>query len=41
MTEVFVRLSYIEDLKAGLPVSYLDFWFAEQEQITLPEYYHF
>ena len=33
MIEVFVRSSYVDDLKAGLPISYLDFWFAEQERI--------
>ena len=33
MRDVFVRLSYIEDLKAGLPISYLEFWFAKQSAI--------
>ena len=31
--EVHVRLSYVDDLKAGLPISYLEFWFAKQEEI--------
>lgn len=33
MRDVFVRQSYIEDLRAGLPISYLEFWFAQQDQI--------
>lgn len=33
MIRVFIRVSYVDDLKAGLPISYLEFWYAEQEQI--------
>ena len=33
MRQVHVRLGYIDDLKAGLPISYLEFWFAIQDQI--------
>ncbi len=33
MIQVFIRLSYVDDLKTGLPVSYLEFWFAKQEEI--------
>ncbi len=33
MKDVYVRSSYVEDRKAGLPVSYLEFWFAMQERI--------
>ncbi len=33
MRQVHVRLGYVNDLKAGLPISYLEFWFAMQDQI--------
>ena len=33
MRDVFVRQSYINDLRAGLPISYLEFWFAQQDII--------
>jgi hypothetical protein len=33
LRQVHVRLGYLDDLKAGLPISYLEFWFAMQDQI--------
>lgn len=33
MRDVHVRLSYVDDLKVGLPISYLEFWFAKQDEI--------
>jgi hypothetical protein len=33
LKDVFVQLSYVEGLKTGLPVSYLEFWFAKQDVI--------
>ena len=33
MRDVLVRLSYVDDLKASLPISYLEFWFAKQAEI--------
>lgn len=33
MKDVFVTTTYIEDLKTGLPLSYLEFWFAKQDEI--------
>ncbi|MGH1488913.1 MAG: hypothetical protein ACRBK7_05870 [Acidimicrobiales bacterium] len=33
MKDVHVPISYVDDLKAGLPISYLEFWFAIQDHI--------
>lgn len=33
MREVFVTIGYTEDLKTALPISYLEFWHAKQDEI--------
>ncbi len=33
MKEVFVTLGYTDDLKAALPLSYLEFWLAKEDEI--------